>query len=127
MVRAATPTRSCLDAALTSELPRLSHSHWGLRGMIERARRVGGQLQVQSAHAFDRVQRRLDQMPTLVESADKRAHVRNAQSLDGSDALPDENAAENANGDEPACSGVQPEARDPEDGSPPTDPGDPAC
>ena len=43
---------------------------------------------------------------------DRGAHVRDAQIVDGSDALPDEDVAESANGDELAGSGIQPEASD---------------
>ena len=45
--------------------------------------------------------------------------------MDGSDALPDENATESPNGAQPACAGIQPEAADPDARSAAPDRGDP--
>jgi len=45
--------------------------------------------------------------------------------VDGSDALPDENATESPNGAQPACAGIQSEAADPDARSAVPDRGDP--
>ncbi len=64
---------------------------------------------------IEAMQARLDRAPKAmrIRRATGRAPLRDAESLDGRDALPDEAARQRANGDEPPRPGLQSEAGDP--------------
>jgi len=58
-------------------------------------------------------------------SADRRTPLRNAQSMDGSDTLPDQNAPSRKYTDEPACVVLQLQTIDPDSRNTTSDPRDP--
>jgi hypothetical protein len=60
---------------------------------------------------IERIQQRLDQLPQAGRLRRQTVeHLRHAQIMDGSDALPDETTTRRANGDELAGPRIQPEA-----------------